>query len=659
MKKVIGFIPAPIRLIIKVYAIGILFFFALRLVLLFVTFDQVKSINDSTTWILMQAFFMGWRFDTVISGYLLALPLVLLSFGELSEKTRNYLAKISKWIILILYSLAFIVCFTDIPLFKQFGNRMNMSAFQWFDSPMFVIKMVFGEIRYWIVLIPLIGFIWAWIFFVNKFYKNFLSKRSFFNKGFSVRKFSIFIPLTILFWALLFLGIRGRIEKKSPIRIGTAFFSEYPYANQLGLNPVFTLMRSYFDQLRAENNPINFMPDEEAVAFMQKQLEIDSLIANSPIARQMNVGKTAKPYNVVLVIMESMGAQNMKRYGNSNNLTPTLDSIANHSIAFDFAYTTGIHTHNGLFSSVYGFPSIPKKHPFNEFPINEYTGLPGILKQNSYQTMFFVPHDDQFDNMGGFFKANHFNEIYSEKNYPSEKVLSSLGVPDHVMFDFAINILNRKSETKKPFFATFMTASNHGPYIVPKDISFKPKSSDLKTQLVEYADWAIANFLQNARKQSWFKNTIFVFIADHGFHGASPYEMSLCYHHTPFLIYAPQILDSTFAVDKVASQLDVFPTVMGILQIPYVNNTLGVDLLNESRKYAPVCNDERMGCVGKDWFFVKREDGTPILYDFNSKTSKNTFNQNIEIGQEMMNFTNATYQTTQYLIKLKKTGLLK
>ncbi len=659
MKKIIGFIPAPIRLIFKVYALGIAFFFVLRLVLFFVTFDQVKTISNSTAWILFQAFFMGWRFDTVISGYLLALPMVILSFGEFFPNARNYFAMVSKWIILITYSLAFMVCFADIPLFQQFGNRMNMSAFQWFDSPWFVIKMVFGEIRYWIFLIPLIIFIGAWFYLVNKFHKRFLLKSSVFKNGFSAQKLSTFISLTILFWALLFLGIRGRIEKKSPIRIGTAFFSEYPYVNQLGLNPVFTLMRSFFDQLRTENNPINFMPDEEAANFMQKQLKIDTIIANSPIARQMNIGKIAKPYNVVLVIMESMGSQNMTRYGNSNNLTPTLDSIANHSIAFDFAYTTGIHTHNGLFSTLYSFPSIPKKHPFNEFPINEYTGLPGILKQNSYQTLFFIPHDDQFDNMGGFFKANHFNEIYSEKNYPSEKVLSSLGVPDHVMFDFAINILNRKSESKKPFFATFMTASNHGPYIVPKDISFKPKSSDLKTQLMEYSDWAIANFLQSAMKQPWFKNTLFVFIADHGFHGASNYEMSLCYHHTPFLIYAPEILDSTYAVDKVASQLDVFPTVMGILQIPYINSTLGVDLLTETRKYAPVCNDERMGCVSKDWFFVLREDKTPILYDFNSKTSENKFKQNSNIGQEMQNFTNATYQTTQYLIKLKNTGLIK
>lgn len=656
--KYISWIPKHLLLFFKIYLFGILFFFVLRFLLLIATIDQLSTISDSKYWTLIQAFFMGWRFDTVISGYLLSLPLVLMSIAEFFKKSRKLFANTSKWIIIILYSIAFLICFTDIPFFQQFGNRMNMSAFQWFDSPKFVFKMIFGEIRYWIFIIPFFGFIWAWYYLIKRSFKKFSSRDSFFSEGFSASRIMVYLPITILFWGLLFLGIRGRIEKKSPIRIGTAFFSVYPYANQLGLNPVFTLLRSYLDQLKTENQPIDFMPDEQALSIVQAELKIDTIIKKNPIAREMNIGGIPQKHNVVLVIMESMGAQNMKRFGNTQNLTPTLDSLANNSISFDRAYTTGIHTCNGIFSSLYAFPAIPKKHPLNGFPIVEYSGLPGILKQNDYQTLFFLTHDDQFDNMGGFLKANHFNEIICERNYPQDKVLSTLGVPDHVMFEYAISILNQKHLKGNPFFAAFMTGSNHGPYIVPDDIPFKPKSSNIKTQIIEYADWAIADFINKAKKQEWFGNTIFVFIADHGYHTAGPYEMSLCYHHTPFIIYAPEIIDSAYSVKNIASQIDVFPTVLGLLQIPYVNNTLGVDLLNQSRKYAPISNDERMGCIGNDWLFVVREDKKRHLYDLNSKKSLNLYNQNIKEGDEMLNFTNSTYQTTQYLIKLKQTSIV-
>ncbi|MDD2413384.1 MAG: LTA synthase family protein, partial [Bacteroidales bacterium] len=550
-----------------------------------------------------------------------------------------------------LYIIAFLICFADIPFYIQFGNRFNMSAFQWFDSPIFVIKMIASEYRYWLAVVPFILFSFLWYKWVNHLFLNYSNRISFLKTHSKLKGILLFSIASILFMGITFLGIRGRIEQKSPIRIGTAFFSPYPYANQLGLNPVFTLMRSWLDNQKSENQEIHFISDEQAISIMQQHLGIDTLIHESPIARFRNTDSKALNYNVILVIIESMGAQNMARFGNTENLTPVLDDLATKSISFDQAYTTGIHTYNGVFSSLFAFPAIPQKHAFNDFPINIYSGLSGVLKENGYQTLFFMTHDDQFDNLGGFLTANHFDEITSQKHYPKEKVISNLGVPDHVMFEFAVDKISEKSMNEKPFFAAFLTSSNHGPYIFPPDISLRPKSSDVKKQMIEYSDWAIGQFLAQASQKPWFDNTIFVFVADHGFNAPSPHEIPLSYHHSPFLIYAPAILDSVFSSSQIASQMDIFPTVMGLLGNPYINNSLGVDLLNENRQYAVVSNDISYGVISKEWFLVIREDGEILFYDLSENNSLNLSNQKTQTI--MQEFAQSNYQIVQYLTKHK------
>ncbi|MDD4576458.1 MAG: sulfatase-like hydrolase/transferase [Bacteroidales bacterium] len=655
VKKINDFIPHHLKVIFKIYASGIILFTILRLILFFATLNQLPSIQENNVWIMMQAFFMGWRFDTVISGYILMLPIVILSVGELFRKHRKYFVGLVKIFIITLYILAFLICFADIPFYIQFGNRFNMSAFQWLDSPVFVIQMIVSEYRYWLAAVPFILFSFLWFKWVNFLFRNYSNKNLFWNIHSKRKGILIFSIASILFMGITFLGIRGRMEQKSPIRIGTAFFSPYPYANQLGLNPVFTLMRSWLDTQKSENQEIHYISDEQAIAIMQKHLGVDTLINESPIARARNSGLKPLNYNVVVIIMESMGAQNMARFGNSENFTPVLDDLATKSICFDQAYTTGIHTYNGIFSSLFAFPAIPQKHTFNDFPINIYSGLSGILKENGYQTLFFIPHDDQFDNLGGFLTANHFDDITSQKHYPKEKVISNLGVPDHIMFEFAVEKISQKSLHGKPFLAAFMTASNHGPYIFPSDIALRPKSSDVKKQMIEYSDWAIGQFLTQASKQTWFDSTIFVFVADHGFNAPGPHEIPLSYHHTPFLIYAPAIIDSIFSSSEIASQMDIFPTLMGMLKIPFVNNTLGVDLLNENRDYAIVANNNSYGVISKEWFLVVREDGNTLFYNILENNILSLSNK--ETQTIMKEFAQSNYQITQYLTKHKLSGI--
>ncbi len=642
----------PFLFIIKLYLFGIIFFTFFRLLFLGIYFQQINQIENNQWTTILSAFFMGWRFDTVISMYLLALPTITVFFGFPFLKVRKAVIQFAIWFSIIAYALAFLVCVADIPFYGQFGSRFNTMAFAWMDNPSFVLGMIFGEIRYWLYIVPLILVLFAWAKLLLKIKKRslalILAKTSI---SYSIRTASLYSVFVLVTLAVMFLGMRGRIEKKSPIRIGTAYISNYNFPNQLGLNPNFTLLRSWLDDRNAENKPLSLIDDRQALEAMQKELDVEKTISNeSPIARAVVDSVQYSKPNVVLVIMESMSAEKMKKYGNTADLAPNLERLAPHAYFFNHIYTAGIHTNNGIYSTLYSFPALLKKHPMNQFPTPIYTGLPGILKQIGYRNTFFLTHDEQFDNMSGFLKANHFDKIVSQKDYPSKEVLSTLGVPDHFMFQYAVaNELSVNGKT--PFFAAFMTGSDHGPYIIPKNISFKPKTSDIHTSIVEYADWAIGYFIDLAKKEPWFDNTVFVFVADHGYSGNSPYEVSLDYHHTPFIIYSPKYIPVGKEFNQVGLQVDVAPTVLGFIHANYINSTLGIDLLKRSRKYAVFSTDEKIGCLNDSLFSIIQPDGTQKMFLYKNRSMEDVSQKYKPIADDMKKYACSYIQASQWLIQ--------
>lgn len=648
----------PITLVAKIYLQGILFFTIFRFLFLILNWSQVSQIENNKFYTLLCSFLMGWRFDTVVSMYILAIPTLIFLSTYHFHTTKKFAIYFLYLFCALIFPLTFLISAADIPYYEQFGNRFNTMAFTWLDNPKFVIGMILGEVRYWIFAIPLIGFIWFWVRIMMRQKKRQLKYLSEVLEVKISLKQAIYYALSSLFLiAIMFLGMRGRIEKKSPIRIGTAFFSNYNFPNQMALNPSFTLLRSWLDDLNDENKLLSLIDDNVALLELQKQLNITQVIPNeSPIARQITDSVVSSKPNVILVIMESMSAAKMKKYGNPLDLTPNLERLGSNGYFFNNIYTAGIHTYNGIFSTLYSFPALLKKHPMNEFPTPIYTGLPGILKENGYNTTFFLTHDDQFDNMGGFLKANHFDQIISQKDYPSKEVLSTLGVPDHFMFEFAIQEISKKQFSKKPFFAAFMTGSDHGPFIIPNNISFKAKSSDTKTAIVEYADWAIGHLIELAKKQSWYNNTIFVFVADHGYSGNSPYEISLDYHHTPFIIYSPKYIPVGKEFNQIGLQIDVSPTVLGLMHINYTNNTPGINLLKESRKFATFSSDDKIGCINDSMFSVIRPDKSMGLYRYKEKSTADVLTKNKSLADSMIIYSYSLLQASQWLIKNKYTS---
>jgi phosphoglycerol transferase MdoB-like AlkP superfamily enzyme len=352
--------------------------------------------------------------------------------------------------------------------------------------------------------------------------------------------------------------------------------------------------------------------------------------------------------------MESMSADLMSRYGNTENLTPFLDSLALRGYSFDKTYTAGIHTYNGIFSTLFSFPALFRYHPMKDIAMLRYNGMAGALKKHGYSTTFFTTHDGQFDNMEGFLRNNDFEKIISQKDYPSKEVKSTLGVPDDYLFRFAVAEINKQHGDGKPFFAAFMTGSNHAPIIIPD--YFTPTSRTLPSQAVEYSDWSLQQLVDLSAKEAWFDSTLFVFIADHGSACVPVYDMPLSYHHSPFIIYAPKILGEPHAFDMLTAQLDVFPTVMGLLALPYVNNTLGVDVLAKPRPYVYFCADNKYGVLDDEYFMVVKESGEEALYRYVDKDVRNIIGEHEERANAMRSYALSNMQTYRHLLE-KKTPL--
>ena len=647
-------IAGDIKFIASIYVLALLFFFFFRLLFFITQYAQIESIPDNRISLILNAFIMGVRFDLVVIGYLLIIPAGLLFLNKFIHVKYQIVAKIISLIIGIAFTIAFLICAADIPFYAQFLSRFNATAFNWLDSPAFMMGMIFQEIKYWIFFIPFIILSLIFWSILLKFYR-----KAFFTTIISERlsRFALLrqILISVLVLLLMLLGIRGRVSLKSPIHSGTASFSQYPFPNQLGLNPVFTLFESWLNENTNEDALLAKVSQQDAFRNIINSLaEKPNAAEVSPIARSI-VGNNPLKANVVLIVMESMTAENMKCFGNKQSLTPFLDSLAYHSIMFSGVYTAGIHTYNGLYSTLYSYPALLRKHLLNVYPIPEYYGLPQVLQANDYQTMFVTTHDEQFDNMGGFFRNNGFSSIVSQKDFPSDMVRGTMGVPDHTMFDLILPKLDSMGGGMNPFFTCFLTASNHGPYVIPEDCGFAPRSTDKLDKAIEYADWSLCHFIDLASKKPWFKNTLFVFIADHGAAKVYNSVMPLSYHHSPLIFYAPYLIPEPVLVSNIGSQMDVFPSIMGFLRQSYVNNTFGIDLINEKRKYAMISADDRVGCVDGDFQYVYFINNGEFLFNYKAGDLNNYISIYKSKADSMRQYVFSTMSSAWWLIQHQKT----
>jgi phosphoglycerol transferase MdoB-like AlkP superfamily enzyme len=518
-----AFFPIPFfaSFLVVFYFSGIVVFGLFRLILLLYTADSSIRFFDGIT---LKVFVIGFRFDSVILAYVLFLPLLILFIQYLSGFRRKLLKYFVTIYLCVIFPVLIFISIVDIPYFAFFNNRLTEASLQWLSDFGIVFRMVLANtINCLFLVLALILMIGAGIL-IYKFCSRKLIDRSN-DKEYRRYRSVIYVFTFLLLSFMTFVGMRGKITH--PIRQGDAFYCNNPLLNQIGLNPAFTLMKSYVTRVR-------LMDDDNAIRNTQQMLKIDKpIIEISPIARKVVNNDNVRKFNIILVFMESISADYMGIFGNTRNLTPVLDSLTKNSWFFKNAYSAGIHTNNGVFSSLYSLPALRRIRPMSTVPVRTYTGLPYTLKQLGYKNLFFGTHSESFDNLGVFIPANCFDELYTAEDYPGDKVVGPFGVPDDYLYSYTIERLN-KIDSTQPFFATLLTCSNHDPYILPAYFKSEIKEKDLMG--VNYADWAIGKFLKEAQSTKWFNNTMFIFVSDHGLKVGKPvYDIILSSYSSDLL----------------------------------------------------------------------------------------------------------------------------
>lgn len=592
--------------VLSLHILTLLFLSLFRLV----EYMALGSMVSDTSASVVPAFIRGVWFDNVIACYISVVPLTLTLLPASVLITCRWMRKATVWWYGLLGSIAFMASAANIPYFAYFFKNINSSIFEWFGYAGTTAGMVTGEKSYFLYIAIFFICMALYIYIMvrlRRWFDRHIALSGENNSGLNAfidtfnqakhaqqswlrvaTTHAMYFFLSTITIALCVFGIRGRTGY-NPIKISQAYYCDDAFLNQLGINPAFNLLTSALDDMRKENRDLHLMPYPTAISLARESLGITGKCDSMHVLRRYidnstntiaNNTATAHKKNVVVILMESMSANLLQTFGQQQRLTPTLDSLYNHSMAFTHCYSAGIHTNHGMTASLYSFPAMMFRNLMKGTVTPRRDGIPTVLKQNGYHNMFFMTHEAQYDNMKAFFATNGYDDIYAQEDYPKEEVVNSFGVSDHFLFDYALNKINSQAATNKPFFATLLTISNHPPYIIPE--WFKPKTKEPETQIVEYADWAIGNFLNKARKQSWYNNTIFVILADHGkLVGKVSGELPESYNHIPLIIFGPGVQNKR--VDKLANQVDIMPTLMSILGISYQYDGFGIDQTKDER----------------------------------------------------------------------------
>jgi phosphoglycerol transferase MdoB-like AlkP superfamily enzyme len=281
-----------------------------------------------------------------------------------------------------------------------------------------------------------------------------------------------------------------------------------------------------------------------------------------------------RPRNVILISVESLSASYVGAYGATTGLTPALDALAREGMQFDQLFATGTRTVRGLDALSLGTPPIPGQAIVRR-PNNEHLATIGeLLKQQGFLTFFFYGGYGYFDNMNAYFRGNNYR-IVDRTDFPKETVMfeNIWGVADEALFTNVIQTLDAQTATAKPFFAHVMTTSNHRPFTYPNGRIDIPSPGG-RDGGVKYTDYAIGKFIRDAKSKPWFKDTLFVIVADHCASVAGKTKLPVNNYHIPLIFYAPYLLKPAH-YSPVVSQIDIPPTLIDVLGMKGVQHFFG------------------------------------------------------------------------------------
>ncbi len=398
-----------------------------------------------------------------------------------------------------------------------------------------------------------------------------------------------------LLWPELRHGFQSRCPLPSRLRLGGVWLlaafaavllpcsgspSSNRVAKEMAANGLHSLVQAFC------TNELNYlkyyrtMEDSRAFALMGRQLAVpEAMAAHQDLTRTVPARNGGLgPLNVVVVVEESFGAGYVGAYGDKRGLTPAFDRLAAEGLRFSNAFATGTRTVRGLEAIALSLPPIPSESVVKRPGCEGIANWGQVMKSHGYRTSFLYGGYGYFDNMNHFFGSNGF-ALSDRTDIAHPRFTNIWGVSDEDLLQHALGYFDGESATGQPFFSIIMSTSNHRPYTFPGGIPGIPAEGGGRKAGVRYADYALGRFMEAARRHPWYDNTLFVIVADHDARVYGRAQVPIEHYRIPLLFYAPARLAPRICEADI-SQMDIAPTVLGLLGLGYTAPFYGQDVLH-------------------------------------------------------------------------------
>lgn len=507
------------------------------------------KLKDVGTGEWLQSFFYSFRLDVATACALGVLPFIIRLFGHYSSWKWTF--RIFRIVLITL--LVILVCTQagEIVAYGEWNHKLTSRVFMHLSNPDEVVRTANYSMIFWFAFYAIIQFLVGWWLF-KKFFKRLAISRYTFQW-----KQLIVFPLQLVIGVVgMVVLIRGGLQQ-IPLNINAATYSNKPIANDISINSLYYFGKSYLLYNRSSID--EFMPK------INKELALEHVQSwyNYPKNHDRYFLKTDKP-NVVVIVLEGWSAEGIGTLGPNKGATPNFDKLAKKGLLFTNIFATSTTSEIGNSSIFSGNPAVPevsismqpekhrKLHSINE-----------DLENWGYHTSYIFSGDLKYGNIGGYFLDHGFNVVKDESDFPSDLPRGKLNFYDKDLYGFLIQEIN---SNKKPFLQCAFTGSTHAPYDQPKGKGkvFSGTESDFMNALV-YSDECLGEFMRDCKKQDWYKNTLFVFVADHGH--ATPTTIDpqqKLFYHIPLLFFGEPIKAeySGKRMDVIGSQSDIAATLI-------------------------------------------------------------------------------------------------
>lgn len=535
------------------------------------------------------AFGVGLSYDLIVFVFLAWLLLLYLWLVP----QRIYVSRAGQWAMYVggavmLFGLLFVAA-SELVFWAEFGTRFNFIAV---DYLVYTTEVI-GNIREsyplgtWISLLAIATLVVVWLS------RSGLQVR---DGGTRFAQRSKVVLVWLLVTVVLAVGVKGTFKDRT----------DNAYVNELSGNGVFEFFAAFRSSHLDYSRFYRTLPDDEAFKRVRELVKTPeaTYVSSDPhdLTREIRHAGPEKHLNVVLISVESLSADFLSEFSNKRgNITPNLDALIDQSMFFDNLYANGTRTVRGLEALSLSVPPTPGDSIVKAHNNENLFSAANVFNDRGYQSDFVYGGYGYFDNMNYFFAHNGYravdrNDIAKGETIHHENVW---GVADEDLYTLALKQMDEAQAQGKPFFLHIMTTSNHRPFTVPANRV--PQKNGTREAAVAYTDWSIADFIKRARDKPYFDDTVFVITADHCASSAGRSSVPINRYHIPLWIYSPKHIQPQ-RVSRQMAQVDIIPTVMGLLNFSYRSRFFGADIfqLEPGRERAFPATYEKLGYLHGD-----------------------------------------------------------